>query len=252
MKKVISIPKPCSEEWNNMSPNEKGKFCLSCQKNVLDLTQQSDVEILKILSENMENICGRARTEQLNRPLKPQSLSKNWPKWSFIAGFFTLMQPKNAQSEPKINADSAVIYPTKKTSIEPKTNLSLPIIKGVILDSSSLIALAGMSIYIEGSESGTVSDEKGNFELILNKPTQDLKEIKIVVQAVGYITQTIQLTENELNQKEIFLSIKMKEEILQEVVVIGGAICVKETPNMLDKIKKAFRTLNFRYVFRDK
>jgi len=47
MKKQIqlSIPTPCHEDWDKMNPVEKGRFCDSCQKKVIDFSNMSDREI---------------------------------------------------------------------------------------------------------------------------------------------------------------------------------------------------------------
>ena len=50
-----------------MSPNEKGAFCQSCAKNVLDLTRMSNAEIHSVLSQNQhESICTRIQNKQLD------------------------------------------------------------------------------------------------------------------------------------------------------------------------------------------
>lgn len=42
----ITIPKPCDEKWESMTPQEKGRFCAVCSKTVRDFTNDSDDEIL--------------------------------------------------------------------------------------------------------------------------------------------------------------------------------------------------------------
>lgn len=64
----ITIPEPCHEGWQNMTPVEKGRFCAFCQKTVLDFTHLSDNEIINLVSKN-DNLCGRINTSQLNRNL---------------------------------------------------------------------------------------------------------------------------------------------------------------------------------------
>ena len=46
MKNNYSIPNPCSEDWNTMTPDDNGRFCGSCQKVVIDFTTYSTHEIL--------------------------------------------------------------------------------------------------------------------------------------------------------------------------------------------------------------
>jgi hypothetical protein len=50
-----------------MTPNEKGAFCQSCAKNVLDLTTMSNAEIHSVLAQNQhESICTRIQNKQLD------------------------------------------------------------------------------------------------------------------------------------------------------------------------------------------
>lgn len=69
-KEMITIPKPCHEDWNKMTPESQGKFCAACQKTVVDFTAMSQEEVLQYLNDYSATpkICGRFRTDQLNTP----------------------------------------------------------------------------------------------------------------------------------------------------------------------------------------
>ena len=63
----ISIPKPCHEDWNQMSQKQKGRFCNSCSKTVIDFTKMETDEIQDFISENKNNhICGHFKQTQLD------------------------------------------------------------------------------------------------------------------------------------------------------------------------------------------
>jgi hypothetical protein len=67
----ISIPKPCHESWNEMTPNEKGAFCGKCAKTVIDFTKKTSGEIRDILvGQTGKKTCGRFTSDQLNDPVK--------------------------------------------------------------------------------------------------------------------------------------------------------------------------------------
>lgn len=63
----ISIPKPCHENWKKMTPKEKGRFCSSCSKTVVDFTKKSTEEIENFLTLNKNNkVCGHFYKQQLD------------------------------------------------------------------------------------------------------------------------------------------------------------------------------------------
>ena len=65
--KNVHIPNPCSENWEIMSPQEKGRFCSVCNKCVIDFTQKQPNEIRQMIDEkNDEEICGRFYNHQLD------------------------------------------------------------------------------------------------------------------------------------------------------------------------------------------
>lgn len=65
----ITIPKPCHESWNQMTPNEQGAFCQKCCKTVVDFTSKSTEEIIAALaSKKKEKVCGRFNNNQVSSP----------------------------------------------------------------------------------------------------------------------------------------------------------------------------------------
>lgn len=66
MKFKLNIPEPCHEDWQQMSPTQKGKFCESCQKEVIDFTKLSASEIAQ-KTKNATQLCGRFTSTQLKQ-----------------------------------------------------------------------------------------------------------------------------------------------------------------------------------------
>jgi TonB-dependent SusC/RagA subfamily outer membrane receptor len=81
----ITIPKPCHENWNAMTPDEKGRFCSVCSKTVRDFTVASDEEIIDAFSNSSEEICGNFNESQLNKNLQYSYINSVFMK--FAVGF---------------------------------------------------------------------------------------------------------------------------------------------------------------------
>ena len=101
----VQVKEPCHENWQNMTENEKGRFCGSCQKTVVDFTLMSDKQILDHLSKATGKTCGRFANDQLDRELKAKVV-KPKSKWAY---FINLLIPivftssgGNTKGEPRL------------------------------------------------------------------------------------------------------------------------------------------------------
>ena len=63
----ITIPEPCNENWDKMTPDAAGRFCLVCNKSVIDFTNKLPDEIQHFFKNNKDQeICGRFKKSQLD------------------------------------------------------------------------------------------------------------------------------------------------------------------------------------------
>lgn len=127
----ISLPEPCTEDWNKMAPNERGRFCSNCSKTVVDFTVMSPIEIQKYFQEN-SNICGRIKKSQLNTITiqLPYSIlyTQTDHRTIFLLALFVVMgttlfscSDKNG-SKQTIDRIEVIEDSKTTTKIEPKKN----------------------------------------------------------------------------------------------------------------------------------
>ncbi len=73
----LRIPKPCGEDWNQMTPEATGRHCASCCKVVVDFTDWEPEAISNYLKGRAgEKTCGRFKVSQLEgaRPVPEEVL----------------------------------------------------------------------------------------------------------------------------------------------------------------------------------
>ncbi|MBL7743827.1 MAG: hypothetical protein JNN00_10175 [Chitinophagaceae bacterium] len=130
---ILSIHKPCRENWPDMTPSERGAYCKHCDKNVVDFSAMPDEKIVQYFWEANQPVCGRFRNDQLNRPLieiAPSIFAMNIPFWKkflaalllFFSSFITGCSPSSQKDYTKaevpvtdhISLQSEVVSPVKK------------------------------------------------------------------------------------------------------------------------------------------
>ncbi|MEO7925061.1 MAG: carboxypeptidase-like regulatory domain-containing protein [Chitinophagaceae bacterium] len=80
----LSIPTPCHENWDVMTPVEKGKFCGSCQKQVVDFSKMNDRDIAQFFKKpSIGSVCGRFMSDQLERDIEIPRKRIPWLKYFF-------------------------------------------------------------------------------------------------------------------------------------------------------------------------
>ncbi|MBA2481912.1 MAG: hypothetical protein H0V44_14700 [Planctomycetes bacterium] len=74
---TVRIPSPCHEDWNVMTPNQRGRHCAVCDKTVVDVTRmgpQAGAQYLRRLPSDLAagaKVCVHAHADARGRLLSP-------------------------------------------------------------------------------------------------------------------------------------------------------------------------------------
>jgi hypothetical protein len=208
----ISIPEPCHENWDKMSPNQKGRHCQVCEKTVVDFTSKTDETIVKYFLEH-NNICGRFKNQQLNRPVVLTRKSKN-NYWSFLAsglfGFLSLVpQDSKAQTPTKTVQTDTILNHSIKGKIAHSI-INIKTIFGTILDENGL-PLPTATVLVKGTQNGTSTDFDGNYTLKVKKRDT------LIISYVGYLDQEIQIETSTIYNTKL----EIDPDIYQSSIIAG-------------------------------
>lgn len=209
----ISIPKPCHEQWQNMTPDGAGRYCQSCAKTVVDFTVMTNDEVLRYFKE-YDQLCGRFEESQLryiNRELQQQYKPVFSLKRLSLAASLLLTLPVG-----KVMAQTAGITQadTAKSAIA-RTSGSDFVIHGTIIDSLHNV-IPGATINIKGTEISAVSGIFGEFTLHA-PPNADTLEVHFM----GYKTLDVKL--NPEVQQSLRLIMFDDPSVVSQQIVVGGA-----------------------------
>jgi len=222
----LNIPEPCHENWQNMTPQDQGRFCGSCQKVVVDFSVMTDKEVLDYFSKASQHVCGRFSNDQLNKEITARPVKKQvtWLYvWNLMLATF-LMTKTYAQGKPQIKRLPVKTTINEKPSLVGWTSSVLdpvaaviPVsMKGVVLDAQTNQPVPGASINIKGTQNGTMADTSGKFLLRAEKNNV----LELEVSAIGYETQTVVL-DKTANWENLRVLLKPAVTELQEVSVIA-------------------------------
>ena len=174
---MIQIPKPCSKNWNQLSGDEKQRFCESCGKNVINLDVKSDESIELINSK--KNVCIKISYRNLN------SLNRQSKTFSRLTLFTSLLF-------------SSFLF-GQNDSIQ---------IKGIVKDLNGFPVMDS-KIILKDYPFQSISDEEGKF--ILKVPKDLIKYTLIAKESENQIEITFK--EEDLLQ-ELIIPIENPEDVL--------------------------------------
>jgi hypothetical protein len=114
MKKIV-IPNPCAEDWNQMTPTEKGAFCKKCNLEVIDFTKKTPEEIRETLNLAMgKKVCGHIGKTQLElansefqywENQSPQILRSKFLYACVLVFGMSLFTGCESSNNPEVNGD---------------------------------------------------------------------------------------------------------------------------------------------------
>lgn len=167
----IQIPSPCHENWSEMTATEKGKFCSSCRKEVIDFTTKSPTEISRLVSASRQPICGRFTYKQIHFPLVQKDPINKFSSLISLAAstLLTLSISNKIAATPTANQttikSSYSINDTSENNTQIHNGDSLITIEGAVIDMDTEEPLSFCSLFIEEYAIGTSTDFDGNFKM---------------------------------------------------------------------------------------
>jgi hypothetical protein len=238
----LSIPKPCSQNWEGMSVNETGRFCGSCNKSVIDFTRYTDQQLINFLNKSSGEVCGKLKPDQLSKPLhsKHQSNKRSIPQLllsaALVVGLGNNVYAKEKQGEVRI-----IQAPTNEKKAEQKKNSqtssdSTHCIKGTVTDKRTKETIPGATILLEGSTIATATDMNGYFKLDVSDFLQ-MDTIKLIISSLGYENQTLKFTARNLISNS---TIELIADTTLTPIIMGGISFQK--PSLWQRVRYFFRS----------
>lgn len=210
----LILTNPCSRDWDGLEVASNGRYCDSCEKNVVDLTGKSDAELISFFKRKNENICGRLLPNQLNRTLVMPATRTNW-NWLLPLAVGTMfISPSRASEFKPVAAQQSdhgftvlPVIENMERKVE-KVEMKTLTIKGKVVADESGTPLKGVKIRQKGFQNVlAITDSSGNFEVNLPKEN---KTVTLSFQLEGYVINDAQPVMNML--------VKLKTMVIR----IGG------------------------------
>ncbi len=225
----LLIPKPCSENWHEMTPTEKGAFCKACKSNVVDFTTKTDTEIFDIIQSG-QSYCGRFREDQIGVNISRREVSSSFLNFKAIAAavaaLFTASK-LSASGDNNTKPVAVVSVSTSDTSAVSHKAGDKPAavsenrlveVKGRVVDTKTKKPLEDVSVYLNHTNYNTRTDKNGNFSLLVNPDSVE----SISFSQWGHTYTLVPLKEfKKTNEgRTLFKEVSMKEEEMKHVMGI--------------------------------
>ncbi|TDT46985.1 carboxypeptidase-like protein [Maribacter spongiicola] len=238
---TIAVNEPCKEKFSNFSKTEKGGFCQSCEKEVIDFTNFSDNELINYLSGGNKKACGMFKASQLKtyetnslQIMNNSMLHKGIAMMSFSLLALCATEVKGQETasiEPPIEVVSTDIMGdiSYVEVIQKKYTVT-----GTIVDEANE-PLPGVNVVLKGTTVGTQTDFDGNFEF----PQQLAENDILVLSFIGYETKTYQVAASANSNIDINITFDEYDMVLMGDIVIEGTYSSKR--NIFQKIGGIFK-----------
>ncbi len=225
--KSLVIAKPCHENWGKMSTTEKGRFCDSCTKEVVDFRDKKKEDIIEYL-ENYKGegqTCGQFLPSQIDKTGKAYINSSFYKRMgiSFLAflGFFSINKEAKAQ-KGKVALKGDVSYQNYN---EQSQVTEVKLFGTVRTLGGEKISGAEIRINSNGKQLAiTKTITNGTFEVQF-KVDKSMKSITLYTKAEGYDTKITFIPEPQ--KEKIKVAIIMESEIMMLGLVMIQVDTVK-------------------------
>ncbi len=115
----LEIKTPCEENFSQMHTTVKGKFCNSCQKEVIDFTSFTNTELVTWFENNTQKTCGRLTNTQLETFKREVVIKHRFLPRLFLSIMVGLGIITKAEAENKPMNDTEIVNTQREASYTP-------------------------------------------------------------------------------------------------------------------------------------
>jgi hypothetical protein len=191
---AFSVPNPCPKAWADMTPTADGRFCGSCQHEVVDFSRMSEGEVMAWLARPAAGrVCGFFRAGQF-APALAAPAAPRWRRWLVAAvALLGLKSVLAADEAAALSPPRPVPRATEQAAATaPKGRVT---IRGRVLDDSTGLGVPGAEIFIGDTPYGTVTDRNGNFSLTMQQKWAPVQRGRVQLRVQGspfvFVTQKV-------------------------------------------------------------
>lgn len=223
---TFSIDQPCSENWQQMSVTERGKFCHSCTKEVIDFSSLTDEEIIRTIEQAKGLVCGRFHPKQLNRPMqlsyyvkRPSSLR------AILAGIalLTIIAPGMTACDTSDVKTEQHDGSSQKQDLIP---LDPRVYKGQLINTTDSLPVTNAEIMLVNTSQKVKPDAQGCFEFPLDDSLSNtFVTINVYIPEVGTNVYMIDALSINEHQREV---IYVEANVCEPTMVLGNVSYIKE------------------------
>lgn len=238
---TLHIPSPCAADWNQMQEADQGRFCLSCQKTVVDFSEMDEAAIKTYFRNSPGKVCGRFQPNQLKEYSWPV---RRKPVLTFLSvlGLTALMAPTTGFSQPPPTQTQTPANPVLPIAQlpPPAPESRIYTVKGKISENGTQEPLPGVSILMAGTQLGTISGADGSFQFSVS--TSYLEKATLVFSFIGYTPVEKEVSFKNSAAVEIKeINLTLDAQVLGEVVYLGTVSTTRYQPrNVWGRVKQLF------------
>lgn len=214
----ITVTSPCQQDWDSMSGNDRVRFCDHCSQQVLNLSQTTRSDALRLVRRSNGRVCIRFHRDP-NAQLLARAASKELHQISrrvsqIAAGVFTAsisLSSAVVQAYENKTAVAAIAYETQNAATDT------PTIVGRVMDQNGAM-VPGASVWIatmEGTRFYRTTDDTGEFRF----DNLQVGNYFLNIQATGFATLETQLY---VAQGELRVDYTLNVSTIEETVEVSG------------------------------
>jgi hypothetical protein len=213
----VSVEKPCTEAWDYMQPVSEGRYCLHCNKQVIDFTSFSDAELVHWFSTHSGQVCGRLDERQVNRAIHMDTWTGTWhyrfTPYRWLLGISMGLGLMSRLDARYILPKAPTVWQENKNayaSPEPAAEHTARILLVTVIDSTTRKPLEGVYVEVYSDSSRTdsyITDNKGQASIMFKAGIRH--ERRIVIQKytdsfhTEYNTYSLSLQDSDVEQLTI-------------------------------------------------